>query len=110
MEEKRAIEIIQTLAEGVDPFTGEALPDVSPYKNPQVIKALSVAKESLDYVKRRKDRLKDLPARAGKPWTENESILLSKRIEDGMDIKEIASLHQRTIGSIRSRLAMLGIK
>jgi hypothetical protein len=110
MEEQKAIEIIQALAEGVDPCTGEVLPDDSPYKKPQIIKAFSVAKESLDYIRRRKDRLKNLPKRAGKPWSENESSLLSKRLEDGIEISEIASLHKRTTGSIRSRLARLGIK
>lgn len=108
MREQKALETIRALAKGVDPCTGEVFSNGSPYKNPQIIKALSIAKESLDYVIKRKQRLKNLPKRAGKPWTDNESGLLVKRFNKGIEIKEIASLHKRTRGSIRSQLAKLG--
>jgi len=39
MESQRAKEIIQLLADGVNPITGEEFPPDSPYNNPEIIRA-----------------------------------------------------------------------
>ncbi len=47
MDVKEAKEIIQFLAKGIDPVTGEMFPDNSPYNHPKVIRALFVAAENI---------------------------------------------------------------
>ncbi len=108
MDEKKAIEIIKTLAEGVDPNTGEVFPADSPYQNVDIIRALHIAQEALQRVSKIKSRTKELPERAGKTWETEESKLLAERFDSGIPIAEIAKKHQRTKGAITSQLAKLG--
>ena len=39
----------------------------------------------------------------GKKWSDEEETLLLERLNEDMDIKEIAEKHKRTIGAIKSR-------
>lgn len=48
MELSNAIQIVQALADGVDPHTGEAFPDNSPYQHPQTVRALFTAVKALE--------------------------------------------------------------
>jgi len=53
--------------------------------------------------------LKEQPetARAGVKWTEEENNqLMTKVIEDGIDVDEVAKEHQRTVGAVKSRIMM----
>lgn len=101
----RAKEIVRALAEGVDPITGEVLPDESVYNSPDVIRALfkmlEVAAEPVD-----EDPLRN----AGKPWSDKEDLCLRDEFESKMKIADIARGHGRTYGAIESRLACLGLK
>ena len=76
MEAERAARILRTLADGIDPFTGEVVDDHSPLQNPECIRALFAAIEALegrasDQNKRTKGN-HDLANRVGKPWDERE--------------------------------------
>jgi hypothetical protein len=44
------------------------------------------------------------PANMGKPWLDDEILQLLQNIRKKKPIKEIAEQHQRTVGSITSRL------
>lgn len=48
--------------------------------------------------------------RHGDRWTEEEDLLLSRRFVRGTTMKELARLHKRAPGGIRSRLVKLGLK
>ena len=100
----RAREIIRTLANGIDPITGEVLPDESVYNSPEVIRALFVILESCSN--------EDLnPLRnAGKPWAKVEDDLLRSEFAAGMRVSDMARDHGRTRGAIESRLDHLGLK
>lgn len=52
MEPSRAIEIVQSLADGVDPFTDERFPASSPYQQADTVRALHLALEGLAKLKR----------------------------------------------------------
>jgi hypothetical protein len=108
MDRKRALEIIAALAEGIDPTTGEMLPPKHTLQQPDVIRALHEAITALrdDSVPRRRNRA--LPPRAGQPWTDEEDRELVSEYEAGLSEKEMSEKHQRTTGSIRSRLMRLG--
>lgn len=103
-----AISIVEALAEGVDPLTGEALPDQSPYHKPSVIRALY----TVAYHLRPSDDLSmsrvTSPANAGSPWTVAEDEQLVREFERRMSIPAIAVKHQRTRGAILARLVRLG--
>ncbi|NQU05935.1 MAG: hypothetical protein HQ568_07565 [Calditrichaeota bacterium] len=103
-----AKKIIESLANGVCPVTGEVLPDDSPYNSPQVIRALFAAVNAFDFQVRREERRKKLPNNAGKQWTTEEDQELISAFNDGNEVKEIAKIHERTRGAIASRLVVLG--
>lgn len=45
--------------------------------------------------------------RAYMPWDEVEDVQLSKRVAEGMNVKELANLHDRQPGAIRARISKL---
>src|SRR3954462_14454247 len=75
MELKKAREIIDTLAQGIPPVTGEAMPGDSPYNSAAVIRALFAVSKALDTPGKRKPR-RPAPANAGKPWSEDDDAAL----------------------------------
>jgi hypothetical protein len=95
MDINRAKEIITALAEGVDPTTGELLPEDSVYNKGDIIRALYTVLSSLDAKKPKKK----LPENAGKPWTNEEEKRLRELYSSGLSKKEISSELCRTAGS-----------
>ena len=108
MDNAKAVEIIKSLSDGIDPFTGEIFPPDSPYQNADVVRSLHIAVDLLDSAIEKQKRLKKLPERAGKPWEKTESDLLVQRFDKGIGISELAKEHKRTRGAIQSQLAKLG--
>lgn len=104
MDTDRAIEIVQALADGVDPFTGERFPSDSPYQQADTVRALHMALEGLTKLRRSTAR-KTGPGRA---WTEDEEQELLREFDDKLDVEEIAAKHERTKGAIWARLEKLG--
>ena len=104
MDINRAKAIISTLAEGVDPTTGEVLPDNSVCNKGEIVRALYTVLNCLDEKKSKKN----LPANAGKPWSAEEDERLLTAYRKGNSRSEISRAHQRTKGSIVARLAKLG--
>ena len=101
----RSKEIIRALAEGVDPITGEVLPEESVYNSPEVIRALYTL---LEYIN--KDINRDPLRNAGKPWTDAEDDKLRDEFHSKTKISDIAKEHGRSYGAIESRLDKLGLK
>jgi len=102
--------IIHLLANGVDPITGEILPGTSPYNHPQVIRALFAILEESNSAKRSKAKAdRNLPAKHGKPWMQEERDYTAKSYKNNVPLKEIAAHLQRTSGSIRSELIRQGL-
>ena len=113
MDTARALEIIQSLAAGVDPFTGENFKSSSSLHNPEAVRALFIAAavlQGLPDKEAKPSKAKDaaLPAAAGKPWTEKEDQQLAAAFDGGATEKDLALKHQRTRGAIRARLVRLG--
>jgi hypothetical protein len=108
MDVAEAIRIIRSLADGVDPFTGEVFSSDSSYQHPDTVRALFLALEALDQLDKTISKENRLPDNAGKPWLSQEDEDLIIAFEDGVIIQELARRHQRTVGSIKSRLVKLG--
>jgi hypothetical protein len=103
-----SLEIIRILADGIDPHTGEKFLEDTPYQHPQTIQALFVAIQALERVKKIDDRRGKLPDNAGTPWDKLEDERLISAFDSGKTIKQLSEEHERTEGSIRSRLTKHG--
>ena len=99
MEIQKAKEILQLLADGVDPTTGELLPDESPYNKPEVIRALFAVLSPSPHTKQ--------PANAGKPWDDAEDDKLRQEFAAGLRVSAIAKEHGRSRGAVTSRIKHL---
>lgn len=101
----RAKEIVRILADGIDPITGEILPEDSVYNSPEVIRALFTILEAL-----RNPSVKSSAQNAGTPWTDTEEDQLRDEFISNIRIADIAKFHGRSCGAIESRLEKLGLK
>lgn len=100
--------IIDSLSRGTDPETGEILIEESVFYQPEVIRALCIAGKAIDKLIQRELREKMLPSNAGASWTEKEDRALAAAFDHGISVTELAAIHDRTEGAIRSRLLRLG--
>jgi hypothetical protein len=99
MELNEAKEIVRALANGIDPTTGEVLPETSPYSNPKIIRALFALleptatekkpKRSVDEKQRENEQL-GKPRNAGLPWTDEQREQLATLFRQGTSLDEMA--------------------
>lgn len=108
MDLATARQILEALADGVDPRTGEVLDPGSPIESAQVVRALHVAVAAMDRNSRNRDRRSTLPLNAGKAWAVEQDQTLARLFDSGGNVAGIAKELQRTQGSIASRLVRLG--
>ena len=101
----KAREIISALAEGVDPTTGEILPDNSVCNKGEIIRALYTVLRYLDEKKTKKN----MPANTGKPWPKEDEDLLIDLYRSGTTKRDICKTLQRTESGVAARLVHLGI-
>ena len=118
MELDEAKEIVRALADGVDPTTGEVLPQESPYNDPSVIRALFKVIESTRTAKkptktneqRQQDNIDSgKPKNAGLPWTDELKTELASKYRSGVSIDELCKYYERTKGAIVSELTKQGL-
>lgn len=108
MTPAEAKQVIEVLAGGIDPATGEVLADDSPLSNPHVIRALFIAAKALDLMSSKAARAADTPSNAGKAWTDDEDRRLVASFDADTPVAALARVHDRTTGAITSRLIKLG--
>jgi hypothetical protein len=82
--------ILETLARGIDPATGEIFAEQSPFNNPQVIRALFLAAQDLENHgqgepagQAERERSKN----AGRSWPPQEDEALLRDFDAGMSVK-----------------------
>jgi hypothetical protein len=105
MDIMSAKEIIATLAEGVDPTTGEVLPDNSVCNKGEIIRAFYAILNHLDEKKPKKN----MPANTGKPWAKEDEDLLVSLYHSGTSKKDICNTLQRSETGVAARLVHLGV-
>jgi hypothetical protein len=113
MELQIARQIIDTLAQGIHPVTGEAMPDDSPYNAPPVIRALHAVSRALEEqsapapaTPAEGGRVR--PPNAGKAWTAQEDQALAIAFDAGIPLKQAAQELGRTAFAVEQRLVKLG--
>lgn len=108
MERTEAIQIVQALADGRDPRTGEAFPPDSPYQSAQVTRALYFAARSMGSRRASGNRNPNLPENAGKAWSAADDEALARQFDDAVEVPALAQEFKRTEEAIRARLVRLG--
>ncbi len=108
MDQEQALAIVRSLANGVDPDTGEIFPAESAYQRPQVVRALYEAAAALERAARIERNKASIPAMTGEPWTEDEDRKLLAAYDSGRALQELAAAHERTMGAVRARLLKYG--
>jgi len=98
MDISEAKKIVEMLANGINPITGEKIPSDSHYNDPIIIRALFTVLKSIKE-----------PKNAGLAWTEGLKNELSLLFEDGKTIKELSEYFERTKGAIKSELTHQGL-
>lgn len=108
MNAAEALSVVRSLANGVDPETGEVFPADSVYQRAQTIRALYEAADALENMEKKERRAAQLPAKTGEPWSEDEDRRLLSGFDAGRGLPEIAAAHQRTQTGVRARLVKYG--
>ena len=110
-----ARDILGPLVQGVDPRTGEVLAKDHLCSDPQINRALVIATTLLEH------ECTHQPPRTGSdaqerdsshqytPWTEIEDNALRAEFATHLRVREMAIIHHRTRGAIRSRLQRLDL-
>ena len=109
MELERAKEIVQALADGVDPYTGDRFPADGPYQRADTVRALYTILEAAESGNKPKKPVDPNKPRAGGKWTEEEEQRLRDAFHARKPFDEIAKDHGRTPGAITARLVKLGL-
>ena len=118
MEIREAQRIVNTLAQGIHPTTGELFAPDSPYNDPEIIRALftvhdfvrQARKPRMSTDERRQENL-DLgrPRNYGLPWTDDARSKVAQGFADGKTIEELALTFERTRGAIQAELMRQGL-
>jgi hypothetical protein len=109
MQERRARQILQALIQGVDPFTGEELPEGTVIQQADVLRALLAGVVSLEQDAARASRRASLPRNIGRTWSADEQGELVDEFQSGESVADIATKHGRTVRAIEARLEKLGL-
>ena len=105
MDVKRAKEILEMLADGVDPVTGEVLGNYHVCNQAEVVRALHVA---VDVLEKKAASQRKLPENAGKPWTKEDEAVLCRMFDAGSTKRDMCRYFKRTPGALAARLVQLG--
>lgn len=107
MSPKEAKQILERLAKGLDPATGEVFPENHVLNSPGVIRALFLGAQALE-VEPVKPQKTTHVGQIGKAWTAEEERRLIAEFERGVSIEQMSIDHERTKGGIAARLVRLG--
>lgn len=115
MDHSKALNIVSTLANGVNPITGEVFASDSPYQSSEIVRALFLAARALEGGSASQPApSRDTRARSqglanvGKPWTAEEDERLVTEFAKGRSPRELATIHGRTLAGVEARLEKLG--
>lgn len=109
MDISDALTIAKTLADGIDPFTGEVLEESNVYQHPQTVRALYTLIQSVEVKETPPTKHSAKAQRQGEAWTEEEDNKLIALFQKNVPIPALAGKHKRSSGAIKSRLKRLGL-
>jgi len=116
MDIYEAKEIVEMLADGIDPKTGDVLSADSICNDPEVIRALFKVLESIQMplkvsgksIEEKKEKWRS--NNMGLPWSAEHREEIGILFNQGKTIKELSAHFERTTGAIRSELKYQGLE
>ncbi len=112
MEREQALKILNALAQGIHPATGEKFPADSPYQHPDMVRALFEAVRAVAGGPASATGAGPKPplpqSGAGSRWTSEEEQRLAAGFDGGKTVDELARAHNRTRAAIEARLVKIG--
>ena len=112
MEQDKALSILKTLADGIDPATGEQFPAGSPYQHPDTVRALFWAVQTLSgpvrAQKRRATARGNSPTMPASPGRRKKTRSWARPSMPARPIEQLAEEHKRSRIAIEARLVKLG--
>ena len=115
MDIHTATTIVATLAQGINPASGEKLPSDSPYNHPDVIRAFyallgRLPKRKKTPAEKRAENIKNgLPPNTALPWSDSARVETAAAFRSGIALEEIASAQERSKTAIIAELHRQGI-
>jgi len=109
MQTIEARPILQSLVQGLDPQTGQALAGDHVLRRGDIASALLAALTALESEALRARRRAQLPQNVGRPWGSQEEAELTSAFRAHEPLREIAARHRRTLAAIEARLEALGL-
>ncbi|MBI1965709.1 MAG: hypothetical protein HYV99_09000 [Betaproteobacteria bacterium] len=109
MEKETTLKILNALANGVHPATGEKFGADSPYQHPDTVRALFEAVRAVEGGPADAER-KPAPPQSGpgSRWSPEEDERLAAAFDAGRTVDELARAHSRSRAAIEARLVRLG--
>jgi hypothetical protein len=115
MEREQTLRILNALANGVHPATGEKFAADGPYQHPDTVRALFEAMRAVEgggTAPAPAPERKAAPAMPqsgpGSRWSAEEEQRLATAFDAGRTVDELARAHGRSRASIEARLVRLG--
>jgi hypothetical protein len=115
MERELTLRILNALANGIHPATGEKFGADSPYQHPDTVRALFEAMRAMEGAGPGTHPSAPAPGRpafpqsgTGSRWTGEEEQRLASGYDAGRSVDELASAHGRSRAAIEARLVRLG--
>lgn len=116
MESNQALEVLENLANGVNPVTGEVFQYDSPYNHPTIIRALycllvlvrTPAKKKTPAQRQANNLQQGLPKNYGMPWTKEMLEELVEQFNNSVTPAQLATKYERSESSIIAQLIRLG--
>ena len=112
MEKEQTLRILNALANGVHPATGEKFAADGPYQHPDTVRALFEAMRAVEGgaatapVPERKPAFPQ--SGSGSRWTGEEEQRLAAAFDAGESVETLARAHNRSRAAIEARLVRLG--
>lgn len=103
MDISYAKRLLETLADGVNPLTGEILAQNDSCNQVEIVRAIYALLAAVP-----DEKTKPVHENAGKPWTTEDDDLLCRMFDEGKTKKEICEYFKRSSGAISARLMRLG--
>ena len=113
MTQLEAAGLLEALAQGADPFTGEILPPSHVCCDERTSQALRMAVKALRGQDAAREDIwvrKDGRLNAGRPWTAEDNLLLEQLFRQGMSPEAMAPLLGRRPRGVANQLKALGLE
>jgi hypothetical protein len=112
MDREQTLRILNALANGVHPATGEKFAADGPYQHPDTVRALFEAMRAVEGATAAApapERKPPFPqSGSGSRWSAEEEERLASAFDSGRTVDELARVHNRSRAAIEARLVRLG--